>query len=141
MASITREIVIDASPEAVWDAVRDWGALDERLAPGFVTDCHLDGGDRIVTFFNGSVVRERLIARDDDRRRLVWSIVDGPYTHHNGAAQVLDAQAGRARFVWTSDLLPDPLAEPTGQMMDRGLAAIAATLAGDRRDQEANVSR
>ena len=90
MASITREIVIDASPDAVWDAVRDWGALHERLAPGFVTDCHLDGSDRIVTFFNGSVVRERLIARDDDRRRLVWSIVDGPYTHHNGAAQVLD---------------------------------------------------
>ena len=43
--------------------------------------------------------------------------------------------------MWTSDLLPDPLADPTAQMMDRGLAAIQATLGGDRRDQEVSVSR
>jgi hypothetical protein len=128
MATIRREIVIDASPEAVWDAVRDWGALDRRLAPGFVTECHEEGADRIVTFFNGAVVRERFISSDDAARRLVWSIVDGPYAHHNGAAQVLEDQDGRARFVWTSDLLPDERAPGTAEMMERGLAAVKATL-------------
>ncbi len=34
MASIHQEIVIEASPEHVWDAVRDVGAIHERLAPG-----------------------------------------------------------------------------------------------------------
>jgi hypothetical protein len=70
-------------------ALRDWGALHERLAPGFGTDTRREGNDRLVTFFNGSVVREVLVHLDDDARRLVWSIVDGPDTHHNGTAQVL----------------------------------------------------
>jgi hypothetical protein len=128
MASIRQEIAIDASPETVWDAVRDWGALDRRLAPGFVTECHEEGSDRIVTFFNGAVVRERFISCDDDARRLVWSIVDGPYSHHNGAAQVLGDDDGQTRFVWTSDLLPDELAPRTAEMMERGLSAVQATL-------------
>jgi hypothetical protein len=128
MASIRREILIDTSPEVVWDAVRDWTALHQRLAPGFVTDCHEEGGDRIVTFFNGAVVRERFISCDDAARRLVWSIVDGPYAHHNGAAQVFDDQGGRARFVWTTDLLPDELGPRTAEMMDHGLGAVQATL-------------
>jgi uncharacterized protein YndB with AHSA1/START domain len=84
--SIRKEVQIDAPPDQVWDALRDFGALHERLVPGFVTDCRMDGGDRIVTFATGAVMREVLIDLDDDERRLVWSIVDGPYRHHNGAA-------------------------------------------------------
>src|SRR3954471_8406861 len=96
MASIPTETLIDARPDQVWDALSDWGALHERLVPGFVTDARLDGeGDRLVTFFDGTIVRERLIARDDGARRLVWSVVDGPYAHHNGAAEALDASGGR----------------------------------------------
>ena len=57
MASIHKEIEIDASPDQVWAAVRDFGAVT-RLAPGFVLDAHLDGEARIVTFANGTVARE-----------------------------------------------------------------------------------
>ena len=38
MASICKERTIEATPEAVWGALRDWGALHERLVPGFVVD-------------------------------------------------------------------------------------------------------
>jgi uncharacterized protein YndB with AHSA1/START domain len=58
MASIRKEIVIDASAERVWDAFSDWGALHVRLVRGFATDARLDGEDRIVTFANGSIRRE-----------------------------------------------------------------------------------
>ena len=78
MASIRREIVIDASAERVWDALCDWGALHLRLVPGFATDVRLDGEDRIVTVATGSVLRERLVDLDDAARRLVWSIADPP---------------------------------------------------------------
>ena len=44
MASITREIHIDADPAAVWDALRDFDAVHERLVPGFVVDCRVEGG-------------------------------------------------------------------------------------------------
>ena len=66
MASIYKEIIIDANPAAVWDALRDFGALHTRLVPGFVTDTKLDGDARIVTFSNGSVAREVLVDSDDE---------------------------------------------------------------------------
>src|SRR5215218_1498541 len=118
VASIRKETSINARPEDVWEALRDWGALHERLVPGFVVDTRLDGDDRIVTFFNGAVVREVLVDLDDDERRLVWTVVDGPYTHYNAAAQVLDDGDGRARFVWVADLLPD----------ERGTRVVKETL-------------
>jgi hypothetical protein len=127
MASVRKEILIDANPDDVWSALRDWGAVHERLVPGFVTDARLDGDDRIVTFFTGAVVREVLIDLDDEARRLVWSVVDGPYTHHNGAAQVLESD-GRTRFVWIADFLPNELAERTDALMERGISVIKETL-------------
>jgi Polyketide cyclase / dehydrase and lipid transport len=128
MAAIRKEIVIDASADRVWAAVSDWGALHVRLVPGFVLDTRLDGEDRIVTFFNGAVVREVLVDLDDDARRLVWSVIDGPYTHHNGVAQVFTADGGAARFVWSADLLPNELAATTAEMMERGTRAAKETL-------------
>ena len=96
--------------------------------PGFVVDSELDGEDRIVTFFNGAVAREVLIDLDEDGRRLVWSVVDGPYTHHNGAAQVLADGDGGTLFVWTADLLPNEAAEATDAMMERGVETVKQTL-------------
>jgi uncharacterized protein YndB with AHSA1/START domain len=128
MASIRKEIVIEASPDQVWAALRDWGAPHERLVPGFVVDTRLDGEDRIVTFFTGMTVRELLVDLDEDERRLVWSVREGPYSHHNGAAQVFEDGDGRTRFVWTADLLPNEVAERTAQMMDHGIAVIRETM-------------
>lgn len=128
MASIRKEIAIDATPEQVWAAVRDWGGLHKSLVPGFVVDTRLDGEDRIVTFFNDTVLREVLIDLDDEARRLVWSVVDGPYTHHNASAQVVSDEDGRARFVWIADLLPHELAAPTGEMMAQGTNIVKKTL-------------
>ena len=65
MASIQKDIIIDANPGDVWDALRDFGALHTRLVPDFVTDTKLDGDARIVTFANGTVAREILVDCDD----------------------------------------------------------------------------
>ena len=121
--------MIEARPDEVWAALRVWGALHRRLAPGFVIDARLDGEDRIVTFAGGLVVREVLVALDDERRRLVWTVVDGPYSHHNGAAQVHTEGSG-SRFVWTADLLPDERAAATAQAMEECLLTIKRTLEG-----------
>jgi carbon monoxide dehydrogenase subunit G len=130
MASITKEIVIDGRPDDVWDALRDWGAAHERLVPGFVTDTRLDGEDRIVTFFNGAVVRERFVDLDDGARRLVWAISDGSLglTHYNAAAQVMADGDDRTRFIWIVDLLPHELSDTVRGLMDQGLSMIKNTL-------------
>ena len=132
MASIRTEIMIDAPPEAVWDALRDWGAVHERLARGFVTETRHDGGDRIVTFFNGTVARERLVDLDDEACRLVWSVVDGPFIHHNASAQVFAEGEHGTRFVWIADLLPNELATRIAPLMERGTRAIKETLESAR---------
>jgi uncharacterized protein YndB with AHSA1/START domain len=130
VASIRKEIVVDAPPETVWAALRDFGALHERLVPGFVTDCRMDGEDRIVTFASGAVLREVLIDLDDESKRLVWSIVDGPYKHHNGAAQVFSEGENGTRFVWVTDLLPDEeeLVRLTSESMQTGVETVKKTL-------------
>jgi len=130
VASIYRAIEIEAPPEAVWDALRDIGALHRRLAPGFVTDVRLEEGARVVTFGNGMVARELIVDVDDSARRLVWSVVGGRMTHHNASAQVFPDGEGRSRFVWIADLLPHELAPAIATMMDQGLAAIKRTLDG-----------
>jgi len=124
MASIRREILIDVPPVRTWDALRDWGALHERLVPGFAVSTKVDGRDRVVTFFNGAVYRERIIDVDEGSRRLVWSIVDGPYQQHNASAEALEAADGGTRFVWTADLLPDDAAERTAGSMERAMEII-----------------
>jgi hypothetical protein len=129
MASIRKEILVDAAPEKAWDALRDWAAIHERLVPGFVVECRLDGPDRIVTFANGATFREVLIDSDDERRRLAWSIVDGPYRHHNGVAQVFPEGEGGCRFVWTTDLLADDeVIHQTDEAMQAGIGAVKTTL-------------
>ncbi len=132
MASIYKEIAIEAPSEEVWAALRDFGALHERLVPGFVTAAEVCGDVRVITFFNGAVASERLVGTDDDARRLAYTVVEGPLgaTHHNAAAQVLADGDGRSRFVWVTDVLPDDLAPATSGLMDRGLAVIKATLEG-----------
>ena len=124
MASIRKEIPLDARAEDVWNAVRDIGALHTRLVPGFVADTKLEPGARIVTFGNGMVVRELIVDLDDQARRLVWSAVGGRLTHHNASAQVFGEGDTRSRLVWTADLLPDELAGDIRTMMEHGAAAM-----------------
>ena len=128
MACVRNEMHIDAPVGEVWDALRDWGALHERLAPGFAVDVRVEGEDRVVTMFTGSSVRERIIDVDDEHRRLAWTIVDGPYAHHSGSAQAVEDAGGGTCFIWISDVLPHEVAGPTRQYMDRGSRVIKATL-------------
>lgn len=136
MASVTKEMLITARPDDVWAALRDFDAVHERLAPGFVTDSRPDGeGARVVTFFNGAVAREILVGLDDDARRLAYSVVQSPlgFTHHNASAQVFADGEDHSRFVWTTDALPDALAARAGEFMERGMEVIKQNLEGQSR--------
>jgi hypothetical protein len=88
MATITKEFLIAANQDAVWDALRDFHAVHERVAPGFLTAATHEGDDRILTFFNGMVARERLVGRDDAMRRIAYTIVEGRFDYHHASAQV-----------------------------------------------------
>jgi hypothetical protein len=128
MATVHREVHIQADPEQVWSALRDVGALHTRLCPGFVIDTKMDGEDaRIVTFGNGRTARELIVSVDADRRRVAWAIVGGPLIHYNGAAQVIPLADGGCRFTWTSDLLPHDAAPAVAAMIEAGIEAVKRT--------------
>jgi hypothetical protein len=128
MSSIRKEIFINTPPQAVWDALRDIGALHTRLVPGFVTDTRLEQGARIVTFGNGQVIRELIVDLNEADRRLVWAVVDEPFQHYNASAQVFDEGRASCRLVWIADLLPNELANNVVTMMEQGLRVIKQTM-------------
>ncbi len=128
MASVHREIVIERPVAAVWDALADVGALHTRLVPGFVTDCRLEPGARVVTFANGMVARELIVAVDPVARRVAWAVVGGRLTHHNASAQALVEGDGHCRVVWIADFLPDEFAASVTAMIEAGLAAMKRAL-------------
>src|SRR5947208_16651903 len=128
MASIHKDIPIDAHPEDVWDAVADFGNLHRRLVPGFVLDARLDGDARIVTFANGTVARELLVDCDDARRRLVYAVVSERVKQHSASVQVLADGEARSRLLWTVDLLPNEIAPYIESQMDQGALAMQKAL-------------
>ncbi len=128
MASIRKDILTSASPATVWDVIRDIGAVHTRLAPGIVTDTKLDGDARIVTFANGMVVREPIVAIDDAAMRLVWTAEGGRTAHYNSSMQVFADGAAGSRLVWISDFLPNEAAEGIGPVMQAGAAVMKQTL-------------
>ncbi|MFJ2188482.1 SRPBCC family protein [Kitasatospora sp. NPDC087861] len=130
MASIHRDILIDDSPENVWAAIRDFGEVHKRLAPGFVTDTRVEGDIRIVTFASGIVVHELIVDLDDEARRIAYAVVGGSLepTHHHASMQVLSDTENRSHFVWIIDVTPDSLGEPIAEMVDQGIRVIKRTL-------------
>ncbi len=128
MAHIAKEILIDAAPGVVWDAVRDVGQVHRRLVPGITTDCRLEDGARVVTFANGMVLRELIVDVDDAGRRFAYASVGGQARHHNASLQVFDGAGGGSRLVWLADFLPDTLTPLIGGLMAQGIAVMKATV-------------
>jgi carbon monoxide dehydrogenase subunit G len=129
MASIHKNFTVAAPVDLVWDALRDFGALHTRLAPGFVVDCRLDGAARIVSFANGSIAREVLVDCDDARRRLAYAIAPNErIAHYSAATQLSDDGAGQCRVSWIVDVLPDALAPYIATQMELGVQAMKKAL-------------
>jgi hypothetical protein len=128
MASIHKDIPIDAHADDVWAAVRDFGAVHQRLVPGFVLDARLDGDARIVSFANGTVARELLVDCDDARRRLVYAVISERIKQHSASVQVTADGAARARLIWTVDVLPNDIAPYIDAQMDQAALAMQKAL-------------
>jgi len=128
VATIYKEIFLQADPGDVWDAVRDVAAVHTRLVPGVLADTRMEGNCRVVTFANGLVVRELIVTIDDQNRRLAYASVGGRATHHNASFQVCTETEGRTRLVWITDVLPDEIATPIRETVEQCAAAIKKAL-------------
>jgi carbon monoxide dehydrogenase subunit G len=128
MASIHKDILLEAHPDDVWAAVRDFGAVHQRLAPGFVREARIDGEGRIVTFANGTVARELLVDCDEPRRRLVYAVVSERVKHYNASVQVTADGDRRTRLIWIVDVLPHAIAAYIDAQMEQAALAMQKAL-------------
>jgi hypothetical protein len=134
---VIREIVLDASPEAVWAAVGDVAKGPLRLAPDVFVDSRMEDADtRTLVFADGTVVRERLIARDEQARRIVWGWIGDQVIHDNASMQVFAEGKTRSRVVWIHDTLPDTLVGWLATAMDQLAPVFQKTLRSQSENRE-----
>ncbi|GAB3164983.1 hypothetical protein GCM10027258_87250 [Amycolatopsis stemonae] len=130
MTFISRETVIEAAAGDVWEVIGDFAAGPSRMAPGFVVGTRAEGDCRVVTFADGTVVRERRIGVDHDLRRIAYSVVGGSVRpeHDHAVMQVFADGVRRCRLVWSRDVLPEALAGSMAEAMARGLGVVKRPL-------------
>jgi hypothetical protein len=129
MASLYREITLDIGAEHAWPALRDQRNLG-RLFAGVLIDVKLDGDVRTVTFANGNVASERIVAIDDEHRRIAYAINGGRFDHYHASMQILPLATRQCRLVWICDFLPAGHRAIVEPLVDAGCAALARNLSG-----------
>jgi hypothetical protein len=132
VASIYREFTVEADPNIVWSAIRDVGAVHQRLAKGFIVDTHIEDDIRTVSFRNGVIAKERILSIDSQNRRMAYTVLSDKLKHHSAAFQVFAETNRQTRIVWTADILPNEMENYLSEMTDLAIKAMKGTLEGDR---------
>ncbi|WFP61149.1 SRPBCC family protein [Mesorhizobium sp. WSM4904] len=129
MGSVIREMIVDALPEKVWQTVGNFAEGPRLTTPDIFVDCRLVEPDlRQMIFADGKVVHERLIARDEQARRIVWAWEGEEVAHDNTSMQVFAENDGRSRLVWIHDTSPDELCGWLAAAMDQLAPEIRRSL-------------
>jgi carbon monoxide dehydrogenase subunit G len=128
MATITREITLDATPDAVWEKLRDVGAINELI--DFLGEVTVEGDRRACALDGGGELEELIVTVDDEARRVAYSIVESPFgfAHHGASMQALANGNGGTRFLWVSDFKPDDVEPALAEAVDGALASIERAL-------------
>jgi Polyketide cyclase / dehydrase and lipid transport len=128
MASIREERGVEVSAAKAWAALRDVGNAHKLFAP-VLAGAELQGDTRTARFANGMVAHERIVDVSDERRRVAYSVLDGPgMTFHHASMEIVDAGPGRCRFVWITDFLPDEVSGNLAPLIKQGTDALKTNL-------------
>jgi hypothetical protein len=128
MASIYKELNLQAHPDRVWDAIRDLDHAHERVFPGVLVASRSEVGARVVTFADGREVRERILTVDETHRRVAWTAASEMLSHHGASMQVFANPDGTTRLVWITDVLPDGARPAIEAIVEGGARVLAKTL-------------
>jgi hypothetical protein len=128
MASIHHEIIVEATIDRAWAALRDVGDAHKLFAPVLVESA-LKDGVRTVRFANGMVLHERILDVNDETCRVAYAAIDGPgMSYHHASMQVVADGAKRCRFVWITDFLPQELRGTLQPLIEAGSNALKTNL-------------
>ena len=104
-----RTIDVDAPASATWDLLGDPTSVP-RWYPKYET-ADVVGGQRILRRADGGELVETLDARDDDARRLSYSVVSGaPVSSYHATFEVQEREGGsRVGKLSETTLCPSPI--------------------------------
>lgn len=122
MTSLYREVTLQTDASNAWLALRDPCNV-ARVFAGVLTGATIDGDVRTVTFAGGHVAQERIVAIDDARMRVAYTVCRERFAHHHASMQIVPLGDGQCRFVWISDFLPDSEHAFVEALVDAGCAA------------------
>jgi carbon monoxide dehydrogenase subunit G len=125
MADATAEITIAATPDAAWSLFGDYFGLDEWM-PG-IDECTADGDVRVLSMM-GMTIREQLLERDEDARRVRYSIVDGAPVERHEATITVHPEGDGVRITWDVSASPDEMAGMMQGIYQSSLEAVKAKL-------------
>lgn len=128
MATVYRDIPVEAAAQDVWAALRDPANVAHVFA-GVLTEARMENDVRWVTFADGTVIEERVIGVDDALMRLAYTVGGGRFEHHHATLQVMQDSPERCRVVWISDFKPDERIQMVEPLTDAGCAALKRNLA------------
>ena len=121
MAAGEVDVKIEATPDAVWEKVGDFGGLGEFF-PG-IESFRLEGDDRVIGMF-GMEIRERLLGKDDAARTLTYSVIDGVPIDSHTATITVEEEDGGSRVIWAYNVSPDEMAPIFGDTYKAALASL-----------------
>ena len=137
MAEVRREGELMASVDEVWKLISDFGGFIEAM--GMPVELNGEGVGQTRTIRMGAEPTvERLEARDEDEKRLVYTIVSGPVpvSNYRSTMQLTPAGDARTTIEWSSTFDPAPGAseEDAVNTVERiyrgGIAALQARFKG-----------
>lgn len=145
MANVFVSSVIDASPEEVWDAIRDFNGLpdwhpmiaESRIEDGKAAD--QVGCIRNFALSDGERIRERLLTLSDVEFTCTYEILESPMAVENYVATlrlVPITDGGRCYIEWTAEFdAPDGEGEALedfvgGTVFQGGFDALKKRFAG-----------
>jgi hypothetical protein len=124
MASVKVTERVDASAEAVWDLLRDFGGV-RRYSPA-IEGCSVEGEGvgavRTLTMPGGVSLQERLEAFDDAGRSLQYAITSGPLPMENYLATIRVREEGDGCTIeWSSTFDPKGVSDEQAVGMVEGI--------------------
>jgi mxaD protein len=121
MAAGAVDVTIAAAPDEVWKKVGDFAGVGDFF-PG-IESFRLEGDERIIGMF-GMEIREKLVARDEERHVITYSVVGGvPIDSHTATISVEPDGTG-SKVIWAYDVTPDEMAPIFGDTYKGALASL-----------------
>ena len=127
MSTATAELTMTSSPDAIWAAIGDFYGIASWM-PG-IDSLEPDGDDRVISMM-GMSIRERLVDRDESKRSISYSIVDGAPVESHEATITVHAADGGSRVTWEVTATPDDMANLMQGLYQQALVALQTHVGG-----------